>query len=73
MLTSAFGANIAGAMLGGLAEYASMLVGFQHVGYLAVALYLASMFFAWKRAKGEGAPVESNESSSSDEGESAPA
>lgn len=68
----AFGANIAGAMLGGLAEYASMLVGFQHVGYLAVALYLASMFFAWKRANNEGAPAESTNESRS-EGESAPA
>jgi SAM-dependent methyltransferase len=39
----AFGANIAGAMLGGLAEYASMRVGFQHVGYVAIAFYLLAM------------------------------
>jgi hypothetical protein len=39
----AFGANIAGAMLGGLAEYASMRFGFQHVGYVAVAFYLLAM------------------------------
>jgi hypothetical protein len=35
----AFGANIAGAMLGGLAEYASMLLGFQHLMLVALAFY----------------------------------
>jgi hypothetical protein len=39
----AFGANIAGAMLGGLAEYASMALGFQHVGYVAIAFYLLAI------------------------------
>lgn len=39
----AFGANIAGAMLGGLAEYASMALGFQHVGYVAVVFYLLAI------------------------------
>ena len=39
----AFGANIAGAMLGGLAEYASMRLGFQHVGYVAIAFYVFAM------------------------------
>jgi SAM-dependent methyltransferase len=38
----AFGANIAGAMLGGLAEYASMLVGFQYLGLVALAFYVLS-------------------------------
>jgi SAM-dependent methyltransferase len=38
----AFGANIAGAMLGGLAEYASMLLGFQHLVLVALALYALS-------------------------------
>jgi SAM-dependent methyltransferase len=38
----AFGANIAGAMLGGLAEYASMLLGFQYLVLVAMAFYLLS-------------------------------
>ena len=36
----AFGANIAGAMFGGLAEYSSMLLGFQYLLFVAVALYI---------------------------------
>jgi hypothetical protein len=39
---SAFGANIAGAMLGGLAEYASMLVGFQSLVLVAMGFYVLS-------------------------------
>src|SRR5688572_15385988 len=39
----AFGANIAGAMFGGLAEYSSMLLGFQYLLFVAVALYVISM------------------------------
>jgi SAM-dependent methyltransferase len=38
----AFGANIAGAMLGGLAEYASMLLGFQYLVLVALAFYIFS-------------------------------
>jgi spermidine synthase len=38
-----FGANIAGAMLGGLAEYASMLVGFQYLALLAILFYALSL------------------------------
>jgi SAM-dependent methyltransferase len=38
----AFGANIAGAMLGGLLENASMVLGFQHLVLLAAALYALS-------------------------------
>jgi SAM-dependent methyltransferase len=37
-----FGANIAGAMLGGLLEYTSMLLGFQHLVLVALALYALS-------------------------------
>jgi SAM-dependent methyltransferase len=40
----AFGSNIAGAVLGGLAESFSMLLGFQHLLLLAVLFYLLS---AW--------------------------
>ncbi len=39
----AFGFNIAGAMFGGLAEYSSMLLGFQYLLFVAVALYIVSI------------------------------
>lgn len=45
----AFGANIAGAMFGGLAEYSSMLLGFQYLLFVAVALYLISLA-GWRKA-----------------------
>jgi len=38
----AFGSNIAGAMLGGLAEYSSMLLGFQYVVLVAIMFYAVS-------------------------------
>jgi hypothetical protein len=38
----AFGFNIAGAMLGGLAEYSSMLIGFRYLLLVAVAFYALS-------------------------------
>ncbi len=38
----AFGANIAGALFGGLSEYSSMLVGFQYVVLVALVFYVAS-------------------------------
>jgi hypothetical protein len=42
----AFGANIAGAIMGGLAEYSSMLLGFQYVVLLALIFYaLSALFF----------------------------
>jgi spermidine synthase len=40
-----FGANTAGAMAGGLAENASMLLGFRYLLLLAVAFYLLSAIF----------------------------
>jgi SAM-dependent methyltransferase len=48
----AFGANIAGAMFGGLAEYSSMLLGFQYLLFVAVALYIISIAGAQKAATG---------------------
>ncbi len=39
----AFGANIAGAMFGGLAEYSSMLLGFRYLLFVAVGLYICSL------------------------------
>ena len=41
----AFGANIAGAMLGGLAENSSMLLGFQYLVVVALVLYLLAIAF----------------------------
>ncbi len=38
----AFGMNIAGAMVGGLAEYTSMLLGFQYVVLVAILFYVLS-------------------------------
>jgi spermidine synthase len=38
----AFGVNIAGAMMGGLAEYSSMLLGFQYVVLVAILFYVLS-------------------------------
>jgi spermidine synthase len=38
----AFGANVAGAMVGGLAEYSSMLLGFQYVVLVALGFYVLS-------------------------------
>ena len=39
----AFGANIAGAILGGLTENASMLLGFQYLLVVALVFYVLSM------------------------------
>ena len=38
----AFGANVAGAMVGGLSEYSSMLLGFQYVVLVALGFYVLS-------------------------------
>jgi len=38
----AFGVNIAGALLGGLAEYSSMLLGFQYLVLVAILFYAIS-------------------------------
>ena len=48
----AFGANIAGAMFGGLAEYSSMLLGFQYLLFVAVALYIISIIGYQKAVTG---------------------
>ena len=42
----AFGSNIAGSVVGGLAESFSMVLGFQYLMLLAIAFYLASAWFA---------------------------
>jgi SAM-dependent methyltransferase len=40
----AFGANIAGVVLGGLLEYLSLVVGYQGLQFVAAGLYLLSLF-----------------------------
>jgi hypothetical protein len=47
----AFGFNVAGAMAGGLAENASMILGFQYLVALAALFYLLSML-SGRRASG---------------------
>ena len=48
----AFGANVAGAMVGGLSEYSSMLLGFQYVVLVAVTFYLLSAISSPLRRSG---------------------
>jgi hypothetical protein len=50
----AFGANVAGAMFGGLCEYSSMLIGFQYVVLVAVAFYALSAVGAVSASAGAG-------------------
>jgi len=45
----AFGSNIAGSVVGGLAESLSMLLGFQHLLLVALLFYLLSIW--WPRAR----------------------
>ena len=40
-----FGANVAGAMFGGLAENSSMLLGFQYLTFVVMAFYALSAIF----------------------------
>ena len=44
-----FGANIAGAIVGGLAENASMMIGFRGLALLAAGLYAAAAFSGLKK------------------------
>ena len=53
----AFGMNVAGAMLGGFAEYSSMLLGFQYVTVLALAFYALSWVAVGTRREGDSAPA----------------
>jgi hypothetical protein len=49
----AFGANIAGALFGGLSEYSSMLLGFQYVVLVALVFYAASWLASRAARPGE--------------------
>ncbi len=44
----AFGANVAGAMVGGLSEYSSMLLGFQYVVLVALGFYVCAAISRWR-------------------------
>ena len=48
--TAAFGANLIGAMLGGLAEYLSLIVGYRHLLLVVAALYAAAFLLRPRRA-----------------------
>jgi len=53
--TVAFGANLLGAMIGGLLEYSSLVVGYQSLLPLVGLLYAAAFAFGWPRRESEGA------------------
>ena len=53
----AFGFNIAGAMIGGLAENSSMLLGFQYVVLVAILFYALSALGLF-RARSSAPPSE---------------
>jgi SAM-dependent methyltransferase len=57
----AFGANIAGAMAGGLAEYSSMLLGFQYLVLVALAFYALSALRRSTTAAPELVPQEAKQ------------
>lgn len=61
----AFGVNIAGAMVGGLAEYSSMLLGFQYVVLVALLFYALSAV-GLRRAKDTAVGHASSESATVD-------
>jgi hypothetical protein len=51
--TVAFGANLLGAMVGGVLEYSSLLVGYRSLLILAAGLYLCAFAFG-RRLVGHG-------------------
>jgi hypothetical protein len=53
----AFGANIAGAMAGGLAENSSMLLGFQQLMLVAIAFYALALASGWHPVRGDRRPA----------------
>jgi hypothetical protein len=54
---AALGCNLCGAVVGGLLENLSMLIGLKAIGLLALAIYLGSLQVAMRRpAQAQGAP-----------------
>ncbi len=56
---AALGANLCGAMVGGLLEYLSMAVGLRAIGLLALVIYLLSFLVLRQRDASGGAPAAS--------------
>ncbi len=52
--TIAFGANLLGAMVGGLLEYVSIIVGYRNLLIVVAILYVAAWFFGRKHIVGRG-------------------
>jgi SAM-dependent methyltransferase len=50
-----FGSNIGGIILGGLSEYLSLMLGFNHLLWVAIAFYLLAALFRSGREGGQGA------------------
>ncbi|MGP6159778.1 MAG: spermidine synthase [Vulcanimicrobiaceae bacterium] len=55
--TVAFGANLLGAMIGGVLEYSSLIVGYRSLLPLVALLYALAFYFGWERRQAE-APEE---------------
>jgi hypothetical protein len=53
--TTAFGANLLGAMVGGVLEYASLVVGYRNLVIASALLYALAFFFGRRVAAGEPA------------------
>ncbi len=49
-----FGSNIGGIILGGLSEYLSLMLGFNHLLWVAIAFYLLAALFRPGREGGHG-------------------
>lgn len=52
-LPSAFASNLLGAILGGLCEYASMVVGFRNLYLVGMGIYVLSWVALWMRRDGD--------------------
>ena len=51
--TIAFGANLLGAMVGGVLEYSSLIVGYRSLLPLVALLYALAFFFGWKHRESQ--------------------
>ena len=47
-----FGSNIGGIILGGLSEYLSLVLGFNHLLWVAIGYYLLSAILGWNAIGG---------------------
>jgi len=58
--TIAFGANLLGAMVGGVLEYSSLIVGYRSLLPLVAALYAFAFFFGWKYRESQAPEAAAN-------------